>query len=352
MPLLIGKHTVSLWLIGVVLAGLCLGVFGAYMILTVNIPLTVEEPIEILNYPVSLTLYPGEVLQFNITVQNHATLAYSISLNLSLDDTAYRDNYVTMSNDTYLVYPGIQSLNAWLAVSANAPPLTTSLRVGFQREPASTAPKPSVVLYTSNVNFYDLSGVRMIDVDVGNAGTSDTQIIQLYVGTSASMLENQTITQVTLPAGGVQRITISYSWISSLTYVFKVISSSGQILEWSEQAPANSFMGSSSITITNVNFMGGSGNANNTIQLTMKNTGTKQVTIGIVKVNNVVETFADNDTGTAWTQLHTLSPGDSGKLMDVYMGTGSWLNGNPYKIELYDGSGQGVGSTQQNAPGA
>jgi flagellin-like protein len=97
-----------------------------------------------------------------------------------------------------------------------------------------------VMLYKSNVNFYNVSGVKKIDVDMGNSGTSDTRIIQLYVGTSASTLQNQTITPVALPAGGVQRFTIDYDWTNGLNYEFKVISSSGQILEWPEQAPLNS----------------------------------------------------------------------------------------------------------------
>ena len=102
------------------------------------------------------------------------------------------------------------------------------------------------------------------------------------------------------------------------------------------------FMGSSSITITNVSFGGNSGVANNTIVLTLKNTGTKQVTIATVKVNNYVKSFT-GDT--------TLDSGATGKTITIYMGTGSWSNGNPYKIELYDSSGQAVGSTQENAPG-
>ena len=102
------------------------------------------------------------------------------------------------------------------------------------------------------------------------------------------------------------------------------------------------FMGTSSVTITNVSFQGTSGQANNTIVLTVKNTGTKQVTISTVKVNNAVKSFS----GTT-----TLNPGDAGKTITIYMGNDYWSNGNPYKIELYDSSGQAVGSTQQNAPG-
>ena len=102
------------------------------------------------------------------------------------------------------------------------------------------------------------------------------------------------------------------------------------------------FMGSSSITVTDMTFGLGTGVTNNTITLTLKNTGTKQVTIAQVKVNNVAKLFS----GTS-----TLDPGDTGKTLIVYMGTAHWSNGNPYKVELYDSSGQVVGSYQQNAPG-
>jgi flagellin-like protein len=100
------------------------------------------------------------------------------------------------------------------------------------------------------------------------------------------------------------------------------------------------FMGSSSITITNVSFGGTSGQADNTIVLTLKNTGTKQVTIAQVKVNNVVKSFSGNS---------TLNPGDTGKTLTI--SAVGWSYGNPYKIDLFDSSGNAVGSTQQNAPG-
>jgi len=103
------------------------------------------------------------------------------------------------------------------------------------------------------------------------------------------------------------------------------------------------FMGSSSVTITNVEFKGLSGVAGNTIVLTMKNTGTKQVILAQVKVNNIVKTFSGNT---------TLDAGDTGKTLTISMGTGSWSNGNPYKIDLFDSSGSIVGSTQPTAPGA
>jgi flagellin-like protein len=93
------------------------------------------------------------------------------------------------------------------------------------------------------------------------------------------------------------------------------------------------FMGSSSLTITDVSFQGTSGVNTNSIVLTLKNTGTKQVTIGQVKVNNNI---AGNVTGTT-----TLAAGDIGKTLTI--NNWGWVSGNPYKIDLYDASGTGVG---------
>jgi flagellin-like protein len=98
------------------------------------------------------------------------------------------------------------------------------------------------------------------------------------------------------------------------------------------------FMGSSSITITDVTFNVGTPNS---ITLTMKNTGTKVVTIGQVKVNGV--------TSAPTPALQTIQPGVSN--IQITLAT-AWTTGNPYKIDLFDSSGSAVGSTQQNSPGS
>jgi len=94
-----------------------------------------------------------------------------------------------------------------------------------------------VLLYESNVRFY--SNGTQIDIAVGNSGTSDATIIQLYVGTSSSSMENQTITPQRLLAGSVDTLTVNYLWQPAAIYYFKVVVDSGQFLgPWSEQAPA------------------------------------------------------------------------------------------------------------------
>jgi flagellin-like protein len=100
-----------------------------------------------------------------------------------------------------------------------------------------------VILYKANVRF-DQNGTR-VALDIGNSGTSDTQIIQVYFGTSASNMQNQT-TNPTLPvplsAKTITTVTITGSnlWSLGTTYYFKVVSSSGQTLPaWPEQAPSS-----------------------------------------------------------------------------------------------------------------
>lgn len=81
-------------------------------------------------------------------------------------------------------------------------------------------------------------------------------------------------------------------------------------------------------------------NATGYITLTIKCTDTHQVTVGQAKVNNVAAIIDSSST-------LTYSPSMSGSIM---LDNVTWSNGNSYKIDLYDVSGTGVGSTQQNAP--
>jgi hypothetical protein len=99
---------------------------------------------------------------------------------------------------------------------------------------------PIPVLYKANVNFYVVGNVKKIDLDIGNSGISDTNITHVYIGTSASTLQNQTITPVAVRAGAdPSRITVNYDWTAGSTYYFKVIFSSGQSLDWPEQTPSD-----------------------------------------------------------------------------------------------------------------
>jgi flagellin-like protein len=96
------------------------------------------------------------------------------------------------------------------------------------------------------------------------------------------------------------------------------------------------FMGTSSVTVTRVDFTA------TDITLTLKNTGTKAVAIAQVNVNN--EPAATTDPALPLS----MSAGQSGVTLKM---TGLTItDGNTYKIDLFDGSNQVVGSVQQNSP--
>jgi len=117
----------------ILVSGIGSGVLGYYIWRTLTIPIKVEEPLEILNYPSELSLYPGEMEEFNITIYNHASVNYSVTLDFSLNNTSYQTNYVTFSNEIYIIIPGQQNLTAWLMVGSGAPPANASLTIDFKR---------------------------------------------------------------------------------------------------------------------------------------------------------------------------------------------------------------------------
>lgn len=96
-----------------------------------------------------------------------------------------------------------------------------------------------VRLYKTQVAFNIQSDIKRADIYLQNTGTSDTQIVQVFAGPSASNRSIQTTVQAlpfSLPAGGeVKMITINYNWTSGTNVYFNVVSSSGQTLSWAEQ---------------------------------------------------------------------------------------------------------------------
>jgi flagellin-like protein len=100
------------------------------------------------------------------------------------------------------------------------------------------------------------------------------------------------------------------------------------------------FMGTSSVTVTKVEFTA------TTIALDLKNTGTKAVAIAQVTVNNEI---IDTVTPASGTMPYSIKPGESTPAALTITGL-EIVNGNTYKIDLFDGSNQVVGSVQQNSP--
>lgn len=92
-----------------------------------------KEPIEILYYPSDLSLYSGETKIFNVTVENRASLNYSVLLDFTLSNATYQTSYVTFSNTIYTVVSGTQNLTAWMTITPDAPPINTTLSIDFHR---------------------------------------------------------------------------------------------------------------------------------------------------------------------------------------------------------------------------
>jgi flagellin-like protein len=129
--------------------------------------------------------------------------------------------------------------------------------------------------------------------------------------------------------------------VASIILIAVTVAVSIAVAAWMGALTFN-FMGSSSLTITNVTWNGNTGDAANSIDLAVKNTGTKLVTVAQIKVNN---SPCGNFTGNPTVSIA------ANNVTTITINNIGWSNGNNYKIDLFDASGQGVGSTQQYAPG-
>lgn len=101
----------------------------------------------------------------------------------------------------------------------------------------SAGNRAGVILTPANISFYG-TGNDKINIDIENAGTSDAHIIQVYVGTTSSTMQNYTSSSlpVTCAAGHVARITVDYNWTSGATYYFKVLAQEQILGPWAEKA--------------------------------------------------------------------------------------------------------------------
>jgi hypothetical protein len=133
----------------ILISSVTVGVFTSYALQPVSIPLEVKEPLEILNYPSSFSLYPGETATLTVTVQNLASVTYFVALDFRLNDTQYQTKYVTFSANNYSVVPGTQDLTAWLTVAPNAPPASLLVTVSLKDDTEDFTPTPEPSLSPS-----------------------------------------------------------------------------------------------------------------------------------------------------------------------------------------------------------
>jgi flagellin-like protein len=102
---------------------------------------------------------------------------------------------------------------------------------------SSTTQQAGFIPYKANVNFRTGD---IITIDIGNSGTSSGQIVQVYVGTSATALDSKTATPslpITVAAGAIESFNVTYAWSAGETYYFKVVPNSGAAVSFTEQAP-------------------------------------------------------------------------------------------------------------------
>ncbi len=127
------QYSFPLWIIVLLFSGINTGIGASAVGSVSNIPLEVNDPLEILDYPSGFSLFPGETAEFSLTLQNHASLNYSVRLDCRLNDTLYQTKYVTFSNEIYTINTGNQTITSWLKVSPDAPPANVMITISLTK---------------------------------------------------------------------------------------------------------------------------------------------------------------------------------------------------------------------------
>jgi len=130
----VGRYEYSVFLL-LIIAITCPLTFAAtyYLWTSKTAPFIVEEPLTVIDFPTEIRFTPGQNSTIDIIIANSANADYEVYLSITLSDTQYQQTYVQVSNHTYIVTPGNNTLSAWIAVSKNAPPSNHQLNVDFLR---------------------------------------------------------------------------------------------------------------------------------------------------------------------------------------------------------------------------
>jgi hypothetical protein len=137
-----GRRTAVIWLLMLAVSIAAAEPIAGYVSPAESVPLEVKEPIRIVDYPAALSLFPGETKGFSVTIENDASVNYSVTLSYLLNDTEYQATYVTFDNETYKVHPGEQTLDSWLTVSFDAPSGNFLMTINFSRGNSLSEPTP------------------------------------------------------------------------------------------------------------------------------------------------------------------------------------------------------------------
>jgi hypothetical protein len=127
----------------------------------------IREPLEVLPQDHSFSLFPGETLEFNVTVENRASVSYNAILRFTLNETEYQEKYVTFSSHTYVIEPGRSILNAWLSVSTSAPADQLELKITASRDldPTENNVAPSLRLFAAGTKWAAGNGTSALYIN-------------------------------------------------------------------------------------------------------------------------------------------------------------------------------------------
>lgn len=172
------KRTLSRLLFFAAVLVACIGLAGGAILPSETIDLQVKEPLEILPQNADFSVFPGEKLDFDVTVENHASVSYNTRLCFGLNDTEYQNKYVTFSNITYTIQSGQNILNAWLSVKNTAPATDLKLTVTIIRDlelkPENDIPDndiiendtaPSLMLFAAGAKWAAQNGTSALYVN-------------------------------------------------------------------------------------------------------------------------------------------------------------------------------------------
>ena len=131
----IGRYEYSVVYLLIIIAIACPLAFAAtyYVWTSKTAPLIIEEPLSVVEFPTEIRFTPGENSTIDIVIANTGATDYEVLLIITLSDTEYQQSYVQVSNYTYIVSPGNNTIPAWIAVTRDAPPSNHQLNVDFLR---------------------------------------------------------------------------------------------------------------------------------------------------------------------------------------------------------------------------
>lgn len=144
-----------------------IGFVGGDILQSETINFQIKEPLEILLQDHSFSLFPGETLEFNVTVENHASVSYNAILHFTLNETEYQEKYVTFSRYTFVLEPGRNILNASLSVSSSAPADELELTITVSRDlvPTENNLAPSLRLFAAGTKWAAGNGISALYIN-------------------------------------------------------------------------------------------------------------------------------------------------------------------------------------------